>query len=358
MKKMKQLLMLVFVSILFLPITGATSEFNFAVNPVIPENQIDKEKTFFDLKMEPGMVQTVEIQLRNDTDSEVTIAPVIAAATTNLNGVVEYGHNDIEPDETLMYDLADLIEVAEEVNIPAQSQIVLPLKITMPEETFTGLIAGGITLKETINEEESDQSQEQGLAIKNEYAYVIAIMLRQSTESVTPDLNLINVEPGQINSRNRINVTLQNPEATYLNSLHLISEVTRKGENEILYASETSRMQMAPNSRFSYPISLNGQRLEAGDYVLKAVAYGGRSEDGQFMAEDESGEEIRYQYKWTFEREFSIDGDVAQDLNRKDVTIEEDNTWIYFLIGGLLLLLALLLLLWYRRKKKNESDKT
>jgi len=29
------------------------SEFNFAVTPVIPENQIDKEKTYFDLLMEP-----------------------------------------------------------------------------------------------------------------------------------------------------------------------------------------------------------------------------------------------------------------------------------------------------------------
>jgi LPXTG-motif cell wall-anchored protein len=51
-----------------------------------------------------------------------------------------------------------------------------------------------------------------------------------------------------------------------------------------------------------------------------------------------------------------VTGDVARDLNKKDVTIETDYTWLYFLIGGLLLLLALLLLLWYRRKKKNETD--
>ncbi|WP_430610898.1 DUF916 and DUF3324 domain-containing protein [Enterococcus sp. DIV0876] len=356
MKKVKQLLAILFVIILFLgvPNIGIASEFNFAVNPVIPENQIDKEKTYFDLKMASGAVQTVEVQLRNDTDQGVVIAPEIASATTNLNGVVEYGVNDIEPDESLLYNMADLIEVPEEITIPKQSQITLPLKITMPSESVTGVIAGGLTLKETVNEDETEASEEQGLAIKNEYAYVIAILLRQNTEEVLPDLHLIDVAPGQVNSRNTINVTLQNPEAAYLNSLRLINEVTKKGQSDVLYATDTSRMQVAPNSRFSYPISLEGQRLEAGTYVLKSVAYGEKSEDGEYKVQNEGVEES-YLYKWTFEKEFTVTGDVARDLNNKDVTVENDNTWIYFLIGGFLLLLALLLL-WYRRKKKHETD--
>ena len=40
---------------------GASLEFNFAVTPTIPENQVDKSKTYFDLKMAPGAKQTVEI---------------------------------------------------------------------------------------------------------------------------------------------------------------------------------------------------------------------------------------------------------------------------------------------------------
>ncbi len=116
-------------------------------------------------------------------------------------------------------------------------------------------------------------------------------------------------------------------------------------------------MQMAPNSNFSYPISLEGQRLEAGTYVLTSVAYGGKSEEGQYKVENEEGEEESYLYKWTFEKEFTVTGDVARDLNKKDVTIETDYTWLYFLIGGLLLLLAFLLLLWYRRKKKMKRMK-
>ena len=41
--------------------------------------------------MAPGAKQTVEIQLRNDTDEDITIENTVNSATTNLNGVVEYG---------------------------------------------------------------------------------------------------------------------------------------------------------------------------------------------------------------------------------------------------------------------------
>ncbi len=92
-------------------------------------------------------------------------------------------------------------------------------------------------------------------------------------------------------------------------------------------------MQMAPNSHFSYPISLEGQKLEAGTYVLKSVAYSGKKNDeGQYKVKN-GDEEETYLYKWEFEKEFTVAGDVARDLNRKDVTIEEDNTWLYLLIG-------------------------
>ncbi|MEK4199887.1 WxL protein peptidoglycan domain-containing protein [Cytobacillus sp. FSL K6-0265] len=57
------------------------SEFNFAVETEIPENQINKDKTYFDLMMDPGSKQDLIINLRNDTDSDVKIHPIIQSAT-------------------------------------------------------------------------------------------------------------------------------------------------------------------------------------------------------------------------------------------------------------------------------------
>ena len=65
--------------------------------------------------MAPGAKQTVEIQLRNDTDEDITIENTVNSATTNLNGVVEYGQNGIKPDKTLRLNLKDYVEAPKEI---------------------------------------------------------------------------------------------------------------------------------------------------------------------------------------------------------------------------------------------------
>lgn len=49
------------------------SEFNFAVTPKPSENQIDKQKTYFDLLLAPNQEETLTVDLRNDTDKEVVV---------------------------------------------------------------------------------------------------------------------------------------------------------------------------------------------------------------------------------------------------------------------------------------------
>lgn len=355
-KKFKLITLLILVVSIFQleSITGKASEFNFAVTPVIPENQVDKRKTFFDLQMEPGAVQTVEVQLKNDTDNDVVIKNSVNSATTNLNGVVEYGENKIKPDNTLKFDIQKFVELEKEVTIPKQSQIIVPLKITMPKDKFDGVIAGGLTLQEKVDDSTGKKAnKDQGVAIKNEYSYVIAILLRQNNTMVKPSLKLLDVKPSQVNYRNVINIALQNPQAAYVNQLRLVNKIYKEGKDKVLYSSDVSDLQVAPNSHFSYPISLNGEKLEPGKYVLKSEAYAERNEAGSYKVKNEE----TYNYKWEFEKSFTIAGDVAKELNKKDVTIEEDYQWLYILIGILLLIIALLIIWWYRRKKKNETEK-
>lgn len=338
--------------------TTFASEFNFAVTPVIPENQIDKEKTYFDLMMEPDKQQTIEVQLRNDTDNDITIETTINSATTNLNGVVEYGENKIEPDDSLVYNLKDYAKAEPEVTLPKHAEVTVPITVTMPAETFDGVMAGGITFKEKTDETQGSSSEDKGLAIKNEYSYVVALLIRQNRTAIKPDLKATNVEPAQVNARNVINVHLQNPQAAYLNQLNVATTITKQGSAETLYESQTESMQMAPNSHFDYPISLNGEKLEAGKYTMKMTAYGEKAEDGEYKVKTSSGSEETYKYKWEFEKDFEIKGEVARELNEKDVTIEQDNTWMYLLFGILLLLILLLLFIFWKRKKQKEEDES
>ena len=183
----------------------------------------------------------------------------------------------------------------------------------------------------------------------------MAIILQQNETKVQPDLKLLGVKPGQVNARNVINVSLQNPQAAYLNQLHLINTVSKGGET--LYQSDTEDMQVAPNSNFSYPISLKGERLTPGKYVLKSTAYGVKDEKGTYQVKGANGEE-RYLYEWEFTKEFTISGDVAKELNEKDVTIKGTNWWLYLLIALIILALLLLIFFLYRKKKKEEEQQS
>jgi hypothetical protein len=114
--------------------------------------------------------------------------------------------------------------------------------------------------------------------------------------------------------------------------------VQRAGENEVLYEASEEMMQMAPNSNFDFPISLEGDRFQSGDYVLKLRAISGEDE-------------------WVWERPFTIKADEARALNQADVTIDSSMNW--WMIGAIILLVLLLGVILYlliQKKKANRSE--
>lgn len=333
------------------------SEFNFAVTPIIPSTQLDLEKTYFDLKLDPGQEEKLEVLLRNDTDKKVEIDVSVNSATTNSNVIVEYGKNDIKKDESLEFDLKDYVEYPEALTLQPNSERTAEFTVKMPEQAFDGVLAGGITFKEIKKDQEKNEDKEQGLSIKNEYSYVVALLMRQNENEVAPDLKLKNVEPGQINARNVILSAIQNDKKTYINQVAVQAKITKKGASEVLYKQDKEGLQIAPNSNFSFPISLKGDALEPGDYHLSMTVYGNKDEEGEFVKEKGTGD-LRFKNQWKFEQDFTIDGETAKELNEKDVSLKKDNTWLYILVGSLLLLLVVLLIIWLVwRKKKNEKEK-
>ncbi|MDO7873057.1 MAG: DUF3324 domain-containing protein, partial [Enterococcus casseliflavus] len=108
-------------------------------------------------------------------------------------------------------------------------------------------------------------------------------------------------------------------------------------EDEVLYEASEEMMQMAPNSHFDFPISLEGDRFQSGDYVLKLRAISGEEE-------------------WSWERTFTIDAEEARSLNRADVTIDTSLNW--WMIGSIVLVILLLGVILYLliQKKKTRAN--
>ncbi len=148
---------------------------------------------------------------------------------------------------------------------------------------------------------------------------------------------MLDVFASQVNYRNVISAKIQNYTPTFVNHIEIDAEVRASGSDTVLYETQRTSMQMAPNSQMDFPIPLNGERFRPGDYVLTMTA---RSQ----------GEE------WHWEELFTIAAADARRLNEEDVTLEPETNW--WLIGGiaaLVLLLIIVVVLIINKKKKTKE---
>ncbi|EKI8106960.1 DUF916 and DUF3324 domain-containing protein [Enterococcus faecalis] len=296
-------------------IETSAAELRFSVETEIPENQIDKTKTYFDLMMKPDQEQILKVRAANSTDENLVIDVSVKSATTNSNGVIEYGESLTALDKSAPADLSEIIQLkdgGESVELPAKSEKVDETKDKQKENT-------------------------NGLAIENRYAYTVAVLLRENETVVQPELSLEKVEPTQRNARSVISATLLNHEAAYLQSMKVTANVKNKKTNNVILEKEQEDMQMAPNSIFNFPIPYEENEMEAGTYVLAMTVEG-------------SGK------KWQFTKEFTISKEEAETFNEKDVTVKKtESKLIYLLIGLLLLLLIICLFIILRLKKQKNK---
>ncbi|WP_242141904.1 MULTISPECIES: DUF916 and DUF3324 domain-containing protein [unclassified Bacillus cereus group] len=338
MKCMKKVVSSVLAIVFLLHMASMTTyaaEMKFAVTAVIPENQIDKNQTYFDLKMKPGQKQTLQVQMKNDTDKEVVVETHANTAVTNSNGIADYSMTNPQFDSTLKIPFSKIAKVQKETKIPAKSTVTLDVNIEMPNESFDGVILGGLYFTE--KEDEKAKGKSDNVQIKNKYAYAIGVVLRETDTEVKPDLKLNEIKPGQVNARNVVTANLQNTKAAMLKHLTVDAKVyTEKGKN-VLHETKKEDLRMAPNSNFDYAISWDNKALEPGTYRLEMKATDGDQ-------------------KWEWTKKFTIEGDKAKELNKTAVEAQKDYT-MYYIIGGILLFILLLILVfWLGRRSQHKQQ--
>ncbi|MFD0897572.1 DUF916 and DUF3324 domain-containing protein [Loigolactobacillus binensis] len=339
MKKQNLGLMIlaVILGLLILNRPVAANELTFGVETNLPTNQLTKNVNYFDLKLAPGQQQTISVTVTNSTSKAVKLKPEVNAATTNLNGVVEYTKAKAVADTSLRYSLADYVKPEQTtITVPAKQKKQVNLKVTMPQGHFNGVIAGGLRLQDENADQQSKATK--GTTVQNQYAYVIGIVLHQNTRTVKPILKLGEVGASQVNYRNVINATLRNVQATYINQLQVKAKIYPRGSKKVSYTQTNKGLQMAPNSKFALPIRLNGQALKAGQYTLDLKA----TSKGQ---------------KWHFKRNFTIAGAQAAKLNKRDVTIKPNYTWLYTLIGAVIIVLLVGLIWFFNRRQLKAKER-
>ncbi|WP_239256755.1 DUF916 and DUF3324 domain-containing protein [Listeria ilorinensis] len=331
---------LLFIGMNLLPqMADAASTVNFGVKAEIPDNQIDKKQTYFDLKMSSGQEQTVYVEVSNPTSSKVTVEMSINTATTNDNGIIDYSEGDKKPDESLKYNIADCVQFDKDVELQPNETKKVPIQITMPAESYDGIMLGGINFTQKESEVAATEKEEKDESmVKNRYSYVIGLKLTETDAEVTPDMKLKYIKPGQYNYANYVKANLQNPTSTMISNLKIDAKVYKDGSDEVLHEMKKDSLSMAPNSNFNYMIDWENQEFKAGTYRLKMIATDGEQ-------------------TWKWDETFTIDRADAKKYNDQAVGLEKDYTWLYITLGilGLVLLLLIVFLLGRRSSKKKEA---
>lgn len=312
-------------------------ELNFTVEPIFPANQISKSKPYFDLRVEPGQKQTIEVRLANKAEKEISVYMQTTAARTNSNGVIEYKNFTKNYDESLKFPFSEIAKVQETVVLKGKEEKLVPIEIQVPEEPFTGMILGGLYFRQESYEEDKNEKNEGAMEIKNTFSYMISVRLTENDDVIDPDLKLLSAKASQANAHNVIAAILQNPEPVDLNDLKINGKVYRKGESTALYSEERGGMRMAPNSSFSYQIPLNGKAFVPGKYEVEVTA----TSDKQ---------------NWKFRKEFEITKEEADKLN--DESVEEldygINWWLWGSIAVAVLVIIAGIVFFLVRRKINK----
>lgn len=337
MKKLIFALFVAIVSIAFLHSNPTkAAPMNFSVETIMPANQIDKTKTYFDLKMKPNQNQNLKVKLRNNKAMDITVQIKTNPATTNINGIIDYGVTPRKADNTLKYKFNELMYVPHEVKLKAHETKTISLSLKMPKEKYKGIILGGIHFQEAQNKKTA--KDDGNVEITNSYAYIVGVSLKETNDRVQPKLQLTSVKAGQVNYKNAFLANIQNPKAKIMKHLKIEGYVYRANNlKKPLYSRKAENLRMAPNSNFDFAIPLNDRNFKKGTYVFKG------------KATNELG-------TWYFNKEFKIKGGVEK-LNKSSVDQVKDSTfnWLWVVIIVCLLIILFLIFLLVRRKKEEDQ---
>lgn len=341
---------------------------NFSVTPTVGENQTGSNLGYFNLLLKPNQSQNLEFTLYNNSSKPIKVKTTFGTAFTSQSGNVGYTPDLVKPDPSLKIDLKDYVKLPATVIVAAKSMAKVTATVTSPEQTFTGVIAGGFNFEDAQSSDDSASAQKSGVSITNRYRYVIGLVLQNTLDKVAPTLSLGKVGPDQVNQRNVIAANLTNAAPAYLMDMNTDAVVTKSDDTSIKYTYHNDAMEMAPNSNFNLaiPVSLQGvlngqssEPLKPGKYHLKMTVYGGKDTNGQYQTMV-NNQVTKYDYRWIFDKDFTITQAKASTLNAKDATVSKKSQVDWLLIVGLtiiILLLLIIIFLLFKRRKKDDEEK-
>lgn len=320
------------------------SQIGFTVEPVIPDNQIDKDASYYHLAVEPDKEQEISVKIKSVMKEPVTVDLGLTNAVTSSSGIIDYGQEKPVLDESLKVPLTTMVTIPkdeQQVTVQNFEEKIVKIKIHPPKEAFSGIKLGAITFMKSEGENTKKKA-----GISNRYGYKVGLLLSEDRTAYNEeaDLKLKSIKPGLDNGSKVINIKFQNPEPKILPRLTIQAKMTEKGSKTVIKELKMTDRSLAPNSNFDFGIPWGMDPIKPGKYTMHITA--------------QSGER-----NWKWDEDFTIDSAAANKVNKESVNKFTISKKMLILIIIILVLNAILLLMrvtkshWQKPVKQVSTTK-
>ncbi|MFD1472720.1 DUF916 domain-containing protein [Companilactobacillus mishanensis] len=320
-------------------IANAAENKSYSIQAILPDTQQNKGVSYFDLHVEPGKEETLKLLIANTGKKDLTITTEINNAYTTNSGTIGYDKYNAKLYKSQNKPLSSLVEGKRKIKSEVKSGEAkeVSFKIKAPEESFSGIILGGITTTADVSASRSSK-----MDIENQVRYVKGVVLHSDNDAeVIPEMNLLRGAPKGFNDTKGISFAFNNTAPINVNGVKMDAVIKHRGSKPIKYHAEN--LQFAPNSQFEYFIPI--KPLRPGVYSTELTI---TSDAG---------------YKKTFTNKLKITQGKIEALNESTNESVSPIRWIV-IIGSLLVILVvgLWFFLYFTGKKngfkKQKNDKS
>lgn len=318
--------------------TSPAQDIPFTATAKLPENQVNKSVSYFDLNVQPNQEQTVHIDVTNTSNKPITLDTSLFGGKTNINGVIQYDRsNKKELSKAKATSIEDQATINErELHLSPNQSVDLPILVHMSSKKQTGIMIGAVRLLQ------KNEGSTKG-NITNNFAREIGLVLESSDPNKLPSqLEMTKAKASQVNVRNSVIESIKNDQSKLMNLKNVQATVTKYGSDKVLYKQKQNDVSIAPNTTMNYPISLNGQEFKPGKYTATF-----KGKEGT--------------HTWRLSKTFTVKADESNHLNATDVIIKNKPSFFsqykLFIFIATALILVIIGLLWYLKNLKSKLIK-
>lgn len=317
---------------------AATNNIGYNVSAKLPSNQIDRQNSFFDLRMNSNKTQKLQVKVFNVTNEEIKVKTAIHTAWTNSAGSIEYVNPTKSYDSSLRYKMSDISKIQgnKTLTIPAKSSRVVSATVKIPKTNFNGVILGSWYFQRADSKVTGTVKGAGNM--RSQYSYVIGMKYTLG-QVPNPSMSLGRVGAGLSNYHRGVIADIRNTTAVIIPNLKTNTTITNRDGGKVVQKAKQENVQMAPNTTYSYPMLYGKTALKAGYYHLHMVVK-------------------NTSHEWVFDRNFRITKAQADKYNKNSVDNSGINIWLLVALGalGMLILVLLILLIIYLIRRKRRKD--